>query len=294
MELVVTEPGQLILNGIATDVICNGEANGSIDITVSGGVTPYTFLWSNGATTEDLFNVIAGTYSVSVTDANGISISDSYTVNQPTAIVVNGNITNETIAGAGDGAINISVSGGASPYTYLWSNGETTEDISGLVKGTYNVVVTDSNNCSVTLSYTVDGPGVLSLTGFASGVTCNNDSDGEFNITVSGGVRPYSFVWSNGATTEDLIGLSAGDYTVTATDVNGATITDTFSINNPAVIVTTAVISDISADGRSDGKIDLTVTGGVPPYNYLWSNGAISEDLAQLPKRELFSDHYRF
>ena len=280
----VTEPGQLILSGIATDVLCNGETNGSVDITVSGGIIPYTFLWSNGATTEDLVNVAAGTYSVTVTDANGVSVSDSYTVNEPTAIVVTGNVTDESVAGGSDGAIDLSVSGGASPYTYLWSNGELTQDISGLVKGTYVVVVTDANNCSVTTSFDVDGPGILSLTGIATGVTCNGDSDGAINITVGGGTRPYSFVWSNGATTEDISGLSSGVYTVTATDLNGETISGSFTVIEPNALVLSGTVTDVTADGRSDGQIDLTVNGGVAPYTYLWNTGATSEDLIQLPQ----------
>ena len=280
----VTEPGQLIITGTVTDVLCNGEANGSIDITVTGGILPYTFLWSNGATTEDLINVAAGSYSVTVTDANGVSVIGNYTVSEPSALVITGNVSDESAAGASDGAVDVSVSGGTAPYTYLWSNGEVTQDISGLVKGTYVLVVSDSNNCSQTISFVVDGPGVLSLTGVAKGVTCNGDADGEIDITVSGGVRPYSFVWSNGATTEDISGLSPGNYTVTATDVNGEAVTGTFTVINPDAIVVTGVVTDVTADGRSDGKIDLTVSGGVAPYSFLWNTGATTQDIIQLPQ----------
>ena len=148
-QIISNEVGFIleISDVLITSVKCNGEANGSIDITVVGGILPYTFAWSNGATTEDLTNVVAGTYSVTITDGNATQITQSYTVTEPAPIAVVDSITNVSVAGGSDGSIDITVSGGTLPYSYLWSTGAITEDISGLPSGNYDVTITDANGC---------------------------------------------------------------------------------------------------------------------------------------------------
>ncbi len=141
-----------------TNVSCNGANDGSINLTVTGGAscTAYTFNWSNGATTEDVSNLRAGTYSVTVTDANGCSTTSSFTLTEPALLVSSGVAatyvcgTNVSCNGANDGSINLTVTGGASctAYTFNWSNGATTEDVSNLTAGNYSVTITDANGCS--------------------------------------------------------------------------------------------------------------------------------------------------
>src|SRR5688572_7631480 len=131
-------------------------------------------------------------------------------------------VTNTTCT-ASIGAINITVSGGTSPYTYLWSNGATTEDLTGLAAGTYTVTITDVNGCTTNLPFTVETVmSTITATPVVTNTTCAA-SIGAINITVSGGTSPYTYLWSNGATTEDLTGVAAGTYTVTITDANGCT-----------------------------------------------------------------------
>uniref|UniRef100_UPI001A957D60 T9SS type B sorting domain-containing protein n=1 Tax=Desertivirga arenae TaxID=2810309 RepID=UPI001A957D60 len=268
-----------------TDVTVKGASTGAIDITISGGTGPYTFAWSNGATTENLTGLAAGTYTLTVTDKNGITTTASATITEPSALLaaVVTSKTDVTVKGASTGAIDISVSGGTSPYSYAWSNGATTEDLTGLAAGTYSVTVTDKNGITTTASATITEPSALlaAVVTSKTDITVKGASTGAINITVSGGTAPYTYSWSNGATTEDLTGLAVGTYTLTVTDKNGITETATVTINEPSALLAAVVTSktDVTVTGASTGAIDITVTGGTGPYTYAWNNGATTQDL---------------
>jgi hypothetical protein len=151
----VTEPAAaLAASAVATDVLCFGAATGTVDLTVTGGTGPYSYLWSNGATTEDLTGLVAGSYSVTVTDANGCTANAAATVTEPAQLVATESHT-PTCLGTPDGAIDLTVAGGTAPYSYLWSNGATTEDLTGLVAGLYSVTVTDANGCIANAAATI-------------------------------------------------------------------------------------------------------------------------------------------
>ena len=281
----VTEQPQLVvsLNG-SNDASCNGGNDGDIDIAVAGGVAPYTFVWSNGATTEDLTGLTAGTYNVTVTDVNNCTATGSFTISEPTLLVatIDGQ-TNVACNGGSTGAIDLGVTGGTTAYTYVWSNGATTQDISGLAIGTYTVTVTDANGCSATASAAITQNDALTIAATGTtNVSCNGLSDGSLNITVSGGVSPYTFVWSNGATTEDVTGLSAGSYSVTVTDAAGCTGSASFTISQPNELTIEATADNVSCEGGSNGAADLLIGGGTLPYSFAWSNGSTIEDLTGL------------
>ena len=151
---IVVGEGQLTplqVNAVTSDIDCFGNNNGSIDLTVSDGATPYSFIWNNGAITEDLSNLAAGTYTVVVTDAAGQSFTSSYTIIEPSEITATYTVTNVTTSGGNDGAIDLIASGGVAPYLYYWSTSptQTTEDISNLIAGTYTVWIVDVNNCYI-------------------------------------------------------------------------------------------------------------------------------------------------
>ena len=265
------------------DVSCNGFSDGSIDLTVTCGVSPFTYAWSNGATSEDLTGIPAGTYNVTVTGAFGNESEETITINQPTALNLTiDNVYNVTCNGEADGAIDLSVSGGTPGYTYNWSNGATTQDLSGLSGGTYDVTVTDANGCTAAINgTTVAEPNTLTISLNPSHVSTVGGNDGAIDLTVSGGTTAYSYAWSNGATTEDLTGISAGNYCVTVTDANGCTATDCVDINDPSCSMTVSTsVTNASCNGTLTGMIDLTVSNGTAPFTYLWSNGAITEDLS--------------
>ncbi len=280
---IVNQPAQLLATANVTHVTINGQSTGGVNITVTGGVGPYTYSWSNGATTEDLSGVPAGSYTVTVTDANGATYTNTYVVNQPAALLVSGVVTHVVIFGQSTGAVNATVAGGVGPYTYAWSNGATTEDINGVPAGTYVITVTDANGATAKDTFIVNQPAQLLATSNVTHVTINGQSTGGVNITVTGGVGPYTYSWSNGATTEDLSGVPAGSYTVTVTDANGATYTNTYVVNQPAALLVSGVVTHVGIFGQSTGAVNATVTGGVGPYTYSWSNGATTEDIANVP-----------
>jgi gliding motility-associated-like protein len=283
-NVTIFEPAALIGSTVVTNVLCFGDINGGVDLTVTGGTAPYTYLWSNGATTEDLVNVAAGTYNVTITDANGCTALASGTVTGPAA-ALSGNtvVTNVLCFGNATGGVDLTVTGGTAPYTYLWSNGATTEDLTNVVAGTYDVIITDANGCTATASGTVTEPAaILSGSTVVSDVLCSGDATGGIDLTVSGGTAPYTYLWDTGETTEDLTNIIAGVYTVTITDANGCTAIASGTVSEPAVLSGTTVVTDVLCFGDLTGGVDLTVSGGTAPYTYLWNTGAVTEDLSNV------------
>ncbi len=282
----ITEPAALVISvDPPVDVECNGGMTGAIDIEVTGGTPVYTFNWGGPGgpyTTEDLSGLGAGTYTVTVTDDNGCEAIEIVSVNEASNLLLTMN-TPDPLACNGDidGAINIDVSGGMPGYTYNWDGPGgpyTTEDISGLGAGTYSVTVTDDSGCSVFGTETIIEPTALTSSVIGTDVTCFGGDNGAIDLTVSDGTPPYSFDWDNAPNMEDVSGLTAGTYNVTITDDNGCTTTDGVTINEPTEL--TSLVSDgvTSCAGISDGILDLTVSGSVPPYTYDWDNDGTGDN----------------
>ena len=278
LSTIITEPSALVLTETHVNVLCNGSSTGSIDLTVSGGTGAYTYSWTGGATTQDISGLVAGTYTVTVMDANACTKTLSTTITQPTALSLTETHVNVLCNGNSTGSIDLSVSGGTGAYTYFWTGGITTQDRSGLVAGTYTVTVTDANACTKTLSTTITEASTVVLTETHVNVLCNGASTGSIDLTVSGGVSPYTYAWTGGATTQDRSGLSAGIYTVTVTDANACTKTLSATITEATVVVLTETHVNVLCNGSSTGSIDLTVSGGVSPYTYSWTGGATTQD----------------
>ena len=286
--ITITEPTALSISASKTNVTCYGSANGTISLMVSGGTSPYTYAWSNGATTKNLSGLAPGNYSVTVTDANGCSTSNSSSavvIAEPTALSASAVATAATCKGNSNGSINLTVSGGTSPYTYLWSNSAATEDISSLGTGFYSVTVTDNNGCTATASATVTEPTSISIAAAVTNVDCNGSASGAINLTVSGGTSPYTYDWTDITGTnnpEDRTNLSSGTYSVTVTDSKGCNASGSYSITQPTAISLSASKTNVSCNSGSDGMILLSVSGGTPPYTYLWSNSETTKDVYNL------------
>jgi hypothetical protein len=276
---VVFNPG-ITLTETHVNVLCNGNSTGSINLSVSGGTSPYTYVWSNGATTQDISSLAAGTYTVTVTDSKSCTATKSVIITAPPVLSLSTTKVNVSCNGGTNGSIDLTVTGGTSPYTYNWTGGVTTQDRSNLASGTYTVTVTDANSCTKTISTTITQPSVLSLSKTQVNVLCNGNSTGSIDLTVTGGTSPYTYSWTGGVTTQDRSNLAAGTYTVTVTDANSCTKTISATITEPSVISLTKTVTDVLCAGQSNGSIDLTVTGGSPGYKYSWSNGATTEDLS--------------
>jgi hypothetical protein len=274
----VSQPSSAIavVNAAVSNVSCNGGSNGAVDITVAGGVAPYTFAWSNGTSTEDLSGLVAGTYTGTITDANGCTFVASVTVTQPISpLAVSGAVvTDLSCFGSNDGAIDITVTGGTTPYTFNWSNNAITEDISNLPAGIYTGVVTDANGCSVTASVTVNQPAAITTSVSVTDIACNGSATGVVDLTVGGGSGTYTYVWSNGASSQDLNGVAAGTYTVTVTDGNLCTSVVTAVVTQSAALNLNVSSNDVNCFGGTSGSAVVAVSGGNAPYSYSWSNGS--------------------
>ena len=276
--IIVTQPSAVAGNTTVTNVACNGGSNGSIDLTPSGGTPPYTYNWGGGITTQDRTGLVAGTYLVTITDANNCTRTISnIVVAQPVAAVSGTTVvTNVACFGGNTGAINLTPTGGTGPYTYNWSSGPTTEDRTNLVAGTYSVTITDANGCTGVVSgITVTQPAAaVSGTTVVTNVSCNGGSNGAINLTPTGGVGPYTYNWTSGPTTEDRTGLLAGSYSVTITDANGCTgVVSGILVTQPTAL--SAAIgggkTNVSCNGGGNGTATVAPTGGTPGYTYSWS-----------------------
>ncbi len=266
-----------VLATAAANISCATANNGAIDITVSSEVTPFAFTWSNGSTTEDLSNLSPGTYALTVTDGCGQTSTTSATILEPATLASTvGTITPTSCSADADGAIDITVTGGTTPYSYAWSNGGTLEDNANLAASTYSVVVTDANGCTAELTnLVVTAPNGLTVNiDNSQGASCAGGSDGAIAVTVSGGTAPYTFQWNTGSTDEDLTGLGAASYIGIITDANGCQIaTPVIALTNPSAVSASASSTGVTAAGN-DGTATATGNGGVAPYTYLWSNGS--------------------
>lgn len=210
----------LTITGTTNDATCNGALTGSIDISVSGGFTPYSYAWSNNSTTEDLQAIATGNYTVTVTDASGSTASQSFQVNQPAGIQLNTTITPPVCKADSNGSIDLTVAGGISPYTFQWSNGDTSQSITGLQAGIYTITVIDAAGCNAIHTDTIEDPQGIDVLLTTTDET-QTGNDGTISLAAQGGAVPYKYNWSTGSTTQNLQNLSGGSYSVTVTDANG-------------------------------------------------------------------------
>ena len=285
----ITQPILLSLNvdSIVSN-LCNGSNLGAVFITSTGGTNPYNYLWSNGSTTEDNTGLIADTYFVTLTDANGCQVfSGPQVISEPPALIVAvDTIINQLCAGQATASVDLNVSGGTPNYTYFWSNGGTTQDITGLYSGVNDVTVTDANGCTASAkSIFVDSINPINFTVDSTrDVSCNGANDGAIFVSVFGGVGNYSYNWSNGATTQNLNGLSGANYSLTVTDSNNCVLlSGPILINEPTVLVLTLdSLQSVDCNGNGNGAVFTTVSGGTTAYTYNWSNAATTEDITGL------------
>ncbi|MBI5219127.1 MAG: T9SS type A sorting domain-containing protein [Bacteroidia bacterium] len=282
---VTTQP-LAITNQISYN--CNNANLNSINITVTGGAPPYTFFWSNGATTEDLINIGSATYTVTVTDACNTTITSTINVQPVTPLTLTKVMTNIPCAGGSTGAIDLTVSGGIAPYTYLWSNGATIQDVSGLAAGTYTVSVTDANACTATATFTIitlyPQPSVSITTNPSNLSLCLNQTSA-FMLTATASNLynpsgpPPLFQWSNGSTMPNItvtvspVNTQPVSYTVTVTDpTTGCTNTQTISI--PVIAPPTIDIQTPSCMATTQPmSLTAVLSSPDPSATYTWNFG---------------------
>ncbi|MCS6935707.1 MAG: gliding motility-associated C-terminal domain-containing protein [Chitinophagales bacterium] len=265
---------------VINHVTCFGGNNGSITASASGGGGPLSYTWSNGVTGNTINNLTQGSYTLTVNDGAGCTVSATYNVTQPPALTLNQpTIVNIGCSASSTGSITANPSGGTPQYTYAWTNQTTGQNysgqtISGLAAGTYLLTVTDNNACTATASYQVTSTPFLTFTQSQTDVSCYGGNDGSATIQVTSGQPPIQYNWNgNGNTTNNTLqGLSAGIVNVTISDFNQCTATATFTITQPSPIAVNLVSqNNVSCYGGSNGSVQVIASGGTPGYSYTWN-----------------------
>ncbi len=263
-----------------TDATC-GNNDGSVVANVNGGVGPYDWLWTSGDTTGTADSLSAGIYFVTVWDANNCTAQEEVIVSDVSGPSVTiQNQINVSCNGGADGALAISVSGGATPYTYQWSNGNSNQNINGLSAGTYEITVTDDDECQTTEQFVITEPAAISTSFIETEPTCGQ-ADGILTVLASGGSGSYTYSWTpGGGTNATLSSIAAGVYRVTITDANSCSQTFPVALSDDnATDVTLDSIIHASCGG-SGGSILISHTGGTPNFTYQWTPGsATTQDL---------------
>lgn len=261
--------------GNVSPTLCADSANGSATASVTGGTPPYNYVWNNGVNTSTNNTLPAGLAIVTVTDNTGATSSASTNISGPPPInaVASGSVICD---GATNGTVSVLANGGVGGFTYSWSTGQGGISISGLIAGTYTVTVTDNNGCQETSEANVTESPEIIISGNVNNINCFGQTNGSISTSIFGGTPGFSYSWSTGSTQANIINLAAGLYTVTVTDAANCTSTESFTILQPASALTSTIstLSNVTCFGGTNGSAQISASGGTPPYNYTWSNGA--------------------
>lgn len=299
-QITLDDPNNLVIEFVPTDPLCFEDANGSVLANVSGGTAPYEYAWNTGAETQEIADLPEGTYELIVTDAQGCQVTGSIALDDPEPLqVVLDFSRNPSCFGETNGEIQINTSGGTLPHTFSWSNGLTVEDLENLGAGTYDVLVTDANGCTAELTHELLQPDLLELSAVVSSTpSCNGDSDGGIELTVTGGTLPFSaFVtMPNGEIAEYtdkespfvVTGLAAGAYTIEIIDQQGCVdqVIDVQMTQPDPLELILLEQEDPSCEGYSDGLIEFFPQGGTIPYVFAWNSGETSSLLVEATEGE--------
>ncbi|HRP80296.1 MAG TPA: choice-of-anchor L domain-containing protein [Flavobacteriales bacterium] len=271
--LLLEEPNMLTATATSAPAAC-GLATGSVDATVVGGGAPYSFAWSNAATTEDIVGVAEGEYTLVVADANGCSTTTAATVGGSPALEALATTTAPLCHTSRDGAIALEVTSGTAPFSFQWSNDSTSAGLNQVGSGNYTVTITDANNCTWVQTIALNAPPALHADTVLSHISTYGGSDGSIALHAGGGTPPYSYAWNDGASSDPRNGLAAGTYTVTITDANGCTLELVIHLTQPD-----ALDMPTGFTPNGDGHNDTFIVRGIDgfPNNQLtvfnrWGN----------------------
>ena len=272
--VTIQQPAALVPAASTTSVLCNGGTNGSATVSVSGGTAGYTYTWSPaGGNSASAAGLAAGTYTCSITDANGCSTNTAVTIAEPAAVsLVVSASTSITCNAGNNGSASVSASGGVPAYSYTWQpfggNGATA---SGLSAGTYTCMMSDANGCAGTATVALAEPNPIAVSLTSSSVTCNGSANGSASAAVSGGTSAYTYTWvPGGGNNANAVGLAGGTYTCNITDANGCTGTSTVSIAEPSAVSVSMSSSDVSCNAGTDGSATAAGSGGTGAFTYTW------------------------
>lgn len=274
------------LSSLTQNPLCADSQDGSIELWATGGTAPLSFTWSNAAATEDQIKIPAGNYTVTVSDAKNCQIIQPFVLLAPTPLLSAGLAVENACPGEANGAVAfLGASQATPPYSLLWSTANTTDSLSNLPAGTYDLTITDAHGCSLTETAQVTEFAAPAVSPAIADISCFGENDGSIDLNLSGGTAGFGYAWSNGLSTQDLQQLAPGDYTLTLTYADGRCAQNLdFQIQEPPELTLSSLSQNPLCAGNSDGNIDLSASGGTPPFQYAWSTGPQTEDLAALPE----------
>ena len=277
-SVYINQPLPLNASLNITNVSCNGGNDGGILFNISGGTMGYIIdvnnttqnLPSNTSSFSTPLSLSAGTYPYTIIDLNGCFFTDTAYVLESFAINLAENIQDVSCNGGNDGSIDLSISGGTGPYSFLWSNSDTTEDITNLSYGIYTYTIIDSLGCLFSDTASINQPDTINVVSQTTNVSCANGNNGTATLNISGGTTPYTENWG----TSNPLNLSAGNHTFIVNDNNGCNYTGSINITEPAPILVNYTTTNALCNGVSDGTATLNISGGVSPYNEDWGTNA--------------------
>lgn len=283
-QILINAPGLEVELDTVVHLRCPGLNTGAISLQVSG-VNP-SIAWSNGQTGTHITNLAPGLYSATVTDGNCVQTLSNIEITSPPPIQIELNtLKNVRCSGQNNGALSLAIFGATPPYRCQWSNGDTTSAISGLSPDAYWCTLTDANGCLFpTPIYNITEPPPLTVQlDSLRNVRCFGENNGFLRVKASGGTPPYQFLWNNGATSATLNNLPAAVYAVTVTDANGCTAEWIGFVSQPSALqVETFKLTPPTCIGAQDGSIELSLSGGQPPFVYFWSTGGTTHRIQNL------------
>jgi dienelactone hydrolase len=277
----ITQPPSLAITGAASNAICTSASGGAI-ANITGGTSPYTYLWSNGQTSLDLTNVTAGNYSLTATDANACAQLFQVVVGTSASdLTASSSVVNNNCSASATGSATVTASLGTAPYTYAWSGSTITDATrTSLSAGAYSCTITDANGCTFLISATIGNSNLLSSTATTEPASCFGASSGSASVTVTAGVSPYTYLWTgNTSTANSISNVSAGVYMCTITDNVGCVSIASATVSQPNSAISTTLTIIPSSCTAPNGGASSTSIGGNQPYTYLWTNGQTTANL---------------
>jgi hypothetical protein len=283
-SIELSEPTELIASAVdLVPVSCAGGTDGMATIDIMGGVAPYIITWPQGGSQQMRMDLAAGTYDVTVSDANNCTDQAMVVIVEPAPLSVTFSSQNVNCFGGNDGNIAAIPGGGAPPYQYAWNTSSTDSTIQNLVAGTYVLTLTDMNACTDTFDVVLSQPDELILSLSGTHESTSGGNDGSISSMVSGGIAPYTYLWSNGDTTENITNLMPGAYSLIIQDVNLCSDTAAFTVNPFGCgLNLDAQITDLTCFESQDGRIILEIIGANGPTTINWSNGSVTDTLEDL------------
>ncbi len=289
---VIESPSQLTYSISSVDVTALGGTDGQIYFSVSGGVGPYAYSWSNGISTADNLNVTSGIYQITVLDMNNCILEASIQIFEPLEALSFSYISKNTSChGSADGEVFAYATGGTPPYRYQWSTGSSLSYLSGVSSGSYVLTLTDFNNVQFVDTVIITQPQPFHFSHIINSPSCHLFNNGNIDLTISGGTAPYRYHWYDShfalaGLNQDLSNVSAGQYTVEITDTFGCISNYSVIVNQPQPLNLSIIGGNIQCTGGSNGNLSTTVSGGTTPYIYLWSNGQTTPNISFIPAGE--------